>query len=99
MENKNLTYLLKELEEKLDIVLERKQYLEERNTHLERQISILKDTLDEKNLELKNFQNQFKISKIVSSLSGDTQKSTEVKLMINEYLKEIDKCIAYISKH
>ena len=58
----------------------------------------LKMILDKKNEELSNFKNQDKITKIVSSMSGDEKSSTELKLKINEYIKEIDKCIAYLSE-
>ena len=58
----------------------------------------LKVQIDKQNEEIKNFQNQHKISKIVSSLAESTQNSTELKLKINEYIKEIDKCIAHLSE-
>ena len=60
--------------------------------------SNLKMTLDKKNEELLNFKNQDKITKIVSSISMDEKSSTEMKIKINEYIKEIDKCIAYLSE-
>jgi hypothetical protein len=58
----------------------------------------LKMTLERKNEELLNFRNQDKIAKIVSSISTDEKSSTELKIKINEYIKEIDKCIAYLSE-
>ncbi len=58
----------------------------------------LKMTLDKKNEELLNFRNQDKITKIVSSISMDEKSSAEMKIKINEYIKEIDKCIAYLSE-
>jgi hypothetical protein len=58
----------------------------------------LREELERQNQDLKNFQNQDKISKIVSSMAEDTQKNTELKLKINEYIKEIDKCIAHLSE-
>ncbi|HAR20218.1 MAG TPA: hypothetical protein DCR46_06110 [Cytophagales bacterium] len=58
----------------------------------------LKMALDRKNEELLNFRNQDKIAKIVSSISGDEKSATDLKIKINEYIKEIDKCIAYLSE-
>lgn len=58
----------------------------------------LKMILDKKNEELLHFKNQDKIAKIVSSISSDEKSSTELKIKINEYIKEIDKCIAYLSE-
>ena len=59
---------------------------------------ILKKEIEQKNEEIKNFQNQLKISKIVSSLAESSHNSSELKLKINEYIKEIDRCIAHLSE-
>lgn len=58
----------------------------------------LKMILDKKNEDLLHFKNQDKIAKIVSSISSGDKSSTELKLKINEYIKEIEKCIAYLSE-
>ena len=58
----------------------------------------LKALIEKQNEQIKNFQNQEKISKIVMSIAEDTHKSAELKLKINEYIKEIDKCIAHLSE-
>ena len=60
--------------------------------------SHLKMILEKKNEELLHFKNQDKIAKIVSSIPADDKSTTELKLKINEYIKEIDKCIAYLSE-
>jgi hypothetical protein len=58
----------------------------------------LKNQIILKEEEARNFQNQEKISKIVTSITDDTYRKTELKLKINEYIKEIDKCIAFIKE-
>jgi regulator of replication initiation timing len=73
-----------------DLKKELKASIEENN--------VLREAIQRQNQDIKNFQNQDKISKIVSSMAEDTQKNTELKLKINEYIKEIDKCIAHISE-
>ena len=47
--------------------------------------------------QLVNFQNQIKIGKIVESIDvgGD---SSELKVRIDEYIREIDKCIEHLAK-
>ncbi|HEX8547475.1 MAG TPA: hypothetical protein VF691_10975, partial [Cytophagaceae bacterium] len=60
--------------------------------------SDLRSLIEKQIDEIKNFQNQDKITKIVSSIADDTQNSNELKLKLNEYIKEIDKCIAYLSE-
>ncbi len=48
--------------------------------------------------EIKNFQNKFKISKIVTSIASGTHETELVKLRIDEFIHEIDKCIAHLSE-
>ncbi len=55
-------------------------------------------SLANKEEEIKNFQNQQKITKIVTSITEDTFTHTDLKLMINEYIREIDRCIAHLSE-
>ncbi|MFN0049388.1 MAG: hypothetical protein ACKVOU_09715 [Cytophagales bacterium] len=59
---------------------------------------VLRKQLDFKNDELKNFQNQFKISKIANVVVDDKKLSSEYKLKINEYIREIEKGLAYLNK-
>lgn len=70
------------------------------NSHKELQFENLKlkNLVQMKEEEVRNFHNQEKISKIVTSITDDTYKKTELKLKINEYIKEIDKCIAFIKE-
>ena len=58
----------------------------------------LKSLLDTKEQQILDFQNKIKISTIVDTISvGDTE-ATEVKNKIDDYIKEIDKCINQLSK-
>ncbi|HSZ72402.1 MAG TPA: hypothetical protein VK750_06975 [Cytophagaceae bacterium] len=65
---------------------------------LKEENAFLKSLVKNKEEEIKNFQNQFKISKIVTTLADDTHRKVELKLKINEYIREIDKCIAYLKE-
>ena len=59
--------------------------------------------LDEEKTNLQNeinqLQEQIKLLKLAKQLGGDSIKDTkEVKLKINEMVREIDKCIALMNK-
>ncbi len=56
----------------------------------------LQTVIDAKDEEIKNFQNRDNISKIVNTIAAEPANLTELKLKINEYIREIDKCIAYL---
>lgn len=82
---------IKKLIEVYDQSLQEAKELREEN-------AFLKSLVKNKEEEIKNFQNQFKISKIVTTLADDTHRKAELKLKINEYIREIDKCIAYLKE-
>lgn len=83
---------------KVFALLQKVQKLEFELNELKKENTILKDQLKVQEENIKNFQNQEKISKIVSGVSVDSEKATELKLKINEYIKEIDKCISHLSE-
>lgn len=47
--------------------------------------------------KISDFQNQDKMSKLVNSKSVEREDSIELKNRLNEYIKEIDRCIAFLS--
>ncbi len=63
--------------------------LTEENTTLQGKLTYTKDQVKE--LSEKN-----KVLKLAKSLSGKEGKSTDIKLKINELIREIDKCIAQV---
>ena len=72
--------------------------LKEQNIELETKVSELKNTLKQQKSEIENFNGKVKMLKMAKSLSGDSEKNTEMKLKINELVREIDKCISLLNK-
>jgi len=64
--------------------------LKEENTSLQGKLTYTK--VQAKELSEKN-----KVLKLAKSLSGKEGKSTDIKLKINELIREIDKCIAQVN--
>ena len=64
--------------------------LQQKNTQLQLEVETLRG-------QLTDFQNQYKIAKIVSSTTVEKEESAELKNKLNEYIKEIDRCIAHLS--
>ena len=98
MKNEELISLIDELNAKAKILVEKNQRLRLENSELKEEVKEVQSLVERKNQEIKSFQNQFKISKIVSSFTEGKSDSREVKLLINEYVKEIDKCIAFLNE-
>lgn len=98
MEKESLLLKIDLLEQKLKKLLEGHKELKNELIDSREENKRLRNTIEKQNEEIKNFQNQDKISKIVASITEDAQSSYELKIKINEYIKEIDKCIAYLSE-
>src|SRR5882757_9149323 len=98
MSNEEILSKLKQVEGKLQQLIREHSALKKELKASIEENKTLRGSVERQNQDLKNFQNQDKISKIVSSMAEDTQKNTELKLKINEYIKEIDKCIAHLSE-
>ena len=87
---------LRSVEAKVSKLIARYQGLQRELANAKAEITRLQTELGEKEQEIKNFQNQENIGKIVNTIAADAANATELKLKINEYIREIDKCIAYL---
>ncbi|PIQ48566.1 MAG: hypothetical protein COW03_09480 [Cytophagales bacterium CG12_big_fil_rev_8_21_14_0_65_40_12] len=89
---------LENLETQLKKLVEQHSQLRLQRDELVAKNSLLnKEILDLKG-QVANFQNQDKITKIVTNTTVEKEESTELKHKLNEYIREIDKCIAHLSE-
>ncbi|MBW3470230.1 hypothetical protein [Arthrospiribacter ruber] len=72
--------------------------LEEENLNLSKELQTLRQKLDDKERTLEDFKNQIKIAKLVNSIPVEDLESAELREKINNYIKEIDNIIAYLSE-
>ena len=63
------------------------------------QLEALRQALAEKNMQLAELQRQLSVIKTANSLSGvgESQDKTAVKSQINEFIREIDRCIELLN--
>lgn len=64
---------------------------------LEEENDALKKTLSVKNQQLKDFQYQLEISKLVNSV-GEEKDWEDFQFRIDQYIEEIDHCIDFLNK-
>jgi predicted RNase H-like nuclease (RuvC/YqgF family) len=100
MNQDKLSLELQSLERRIHLLLKEHKSMKEENSFLKRENQEVKQILHEKEDQINSFQNQIKISKIVDSIAveNDQESTAELKLKINEYIKEIDRCIAHLSE-
>ncbi|MFD2202571.1 hypothetical protein [Shivajiella indica] len=89
---------LQHLEKLAEKVGQRLQQLEQDNHALNEELFVLRSTLEEKERLLEDFKNQIKLAKLVNSLPVEGVESAELREKINNYIKEIDNIIAYLSE-
>ena len=87
---------LQRIESKLTRLIQRYNQTQDALGKAQQEIRELQSVIQLKEAEIKNFQNQDNITKIVNTIAADAANATELKLKINEYIREIDKCIAYL---
>lgn len=88
---------LEGLEKRVNELISAYQSEISKNNQLEAQNHSLKGEVEGLKAKLTDFQNQYKIAKIVSSTTVEKDESVELKNKLNEYIKEIDRCIAHMS--
>jgi uncharacterized coiled-coil DUF342 family protein len=93
---KDLSALVANLRRKAEKLVEKHQVVMEQNKQLSNEVLELKEELNKRNQQLSEMENKIKVLKI--SKSVDSESTKDVKLKINEMVREIDKCIAQINK-
>jgi chromosome segregation ATPase len=68
------------------------------NADLRKELAELETVIKSKDEEIEALQNKIKILKLAQNISGEeTGEKTEIKRKINEYIREIDRCIAMLN--
>ena len=98
MATERLNAELQSLERKLIFLINEHKNLKAQYKHLQEQNLALNNQLSSRNEQVQNFQNQIKISKIAGSVGADRRDASELKKKIDEYIIEIDRCIAHLSQ-
>lgn len=89
---------LNNLERKLILLLNDHKKLKGTVASLQKENQELRGVIKEKETVLVDFQNQDKISKIVNGMVVGEGNTAELAGVIDEYIKEVDKCIAHLSE-
>ena len=86
------------LERKLLVLLNEHKHLKEEVKSLKSENLELRESIKQRDEQLDNFTNQIKITKIVNRLNPEDGTTSELKKKVDEYIREIDQCIAHLSQ-
>jgi regulator of replication initiation timing len=98
MDQEVLKTNLSGLERKILVLINEHKALKEEVRSLKLENHDLKSSLKGRDDQLVNFKNQIKITKIVDNINPDDGSVSELKKKVDEYIREIDKCIAHLSR-
>lgn len=98
MEQDLLKTTLTSLERKLYVLLNEHKQLKDEVKFLKSENEGLQESVRLRDEQLDNFTNQIKITKIVNRLNPEEGSTSELKKKVDEYIREIDKCIAHLSQ-
>lgn len=93
---KDLSLLASGVKHKVEKLIVKQNSLQQENDKLSEQIKKVKKELEEKIQQISELDDKVKMLKIAGSVDNESTK--EVKLKINEMVREIDKCIAQINR-
>ena len=98
MDQEVLKTNLSGLERKILVLLNEHKTVKEEIQRLKMENYELKGDLKKRDDQLSNFKNQIKITKIVDHINPEDGSASELKRKVDEYIREIDKCIAHLSR-
>jgi septal ring factor EnvC (AmiA/AmiB activator) len=87
---------LDRLERQVNTLVTAYQQLREELADAQTTIQQLRADVRDRERQLKDFHNQENITKLVNTIAGEPANVNELKLRLNEYIREIDKCLAYL---
>lgn len=98
MDQEVLKSNLSGLERKLLVLVNEHKTLKDELKALKSENQELKLAVRSRDEQISSFHNQLKITKIVDNLHPEDGSVLELKKKVDEYIREIDKCIAHLSR-
>jgi chromosome segregation ATPase len=98
MKRDRLNSELQVLERKIRLLIAQYNQEKKRSEDFEMKYLEIKALLESKEHQIQDFQNKNNISTIVDSIAVGNNEAAGVKNKIDDYIKEIDKCINQLSK-
>src|SRR5687767_6705818 len=98
MDQELLKTNLSGLERKLLVLVNEHKSLKEELKALKIENQELKSGIRKRDEQIAGFHNQLKITKIVDNLHPEDGSVSDLKKKVDDYIREIDKCIAHLSR-
>jgi vacuolar-type H+-ATPase subunit C/Vma6 len=96
--NKDISLVVSSLQSKVEKLILKHRKASEETKQLKEDNEFLRKALQMQKVDFSKLEEKTKVLKLAKSISGIEGKNTEVKLKINELVREIDRCIALVNK-
>lgn len=93
-----LSGTVESLKSKIEKLVSQHNALEKENAGLLREKAELTHKVEQKDAEILKLEERNKQIKLAKSISDTNENSLDIKLKINELVREIDKCIALLNR-
>ena len=90
--------IINSIEAKLLNLINNFNQIQKENSDLQKNNCALNERLQEKEKLIANLQDKVKLMNISRSVDSDSEDVKATRLKINEYIREIDRCIALLNK-
>ncbi len=97
MDKRDTSLIVESLQSKVEKLIIQHNKAKEDIRQLKEENTSLQGKLTYAKVQAKELSEKNKVLKLAKSLSGKKGKSTDIKLKINELIREIDKCIAQVN--
>ena len=98
MDQEALKASLSGLERKIMMLISDNKTLKDEMRTIKLENHELRTDLRKRDEQLDGFKNQIKITRIVDNINPGDESISELKRKVDEYIREIDKCIAHVSR-
>ena len=98
MDQEAVTTSLSSLERKMMLLINEHKSLKDEIRTIKLENHELRTDLRKRDEQLASFKNQIKITKIVDYINPEDESISELRAKVDEYIREIAKCIANVSR-
>lgn len=93
----NISPVVNALHQKVERLVLAYQNEKRETEKLGNEVADLKRKLDEQKKTIQDLEDKYKVIKLAKSISGENGEAKDLKLKINELVREIDKCMALLN--
>ncbi|MCO4291727.1 hypothetical protein NF867_02485 [Solitalea sp. MAHUQ-68] len=94
----DLVKTLEQLQQKMQKLMVMHAKLQQQHALLIEELEQVKVESEGRKVQILELEDRVKVARLAASISGGSEKALDIQQKINEFAKEIDRCIALLAK-